>query len=298
MALEISLQPVRILDVDAAIVFADIMLPAEGMGFEIEFAPGPVVHNPIRSGRDVEALEVSDPYKNVSYVLDTIKALRQELTQLDSEGQRKAVIGFAGAPWTLACYLLDQGPFKHFHGTQVLAKKDPQMLELLLDKLCDCICNYLVAQHECGADAVQLFDTWAGNLSAEDYQRFALPHTIKIFESLKKVGCPCTLYINGSSHLLPKLKLSGADCISVDWRTGLTEASEILGDKIAIQGNLDPSELFGPQNELKLKTSQMLNSWQRSSGYIVNLGHGILPTTPRENAIEFINTAKQGWSNR
>lgn len=290
LALEVSLQPLRLFDMDAAIVFADILLPLESMGMKIDFNPGPKVERPLKTRSDIESLTLSDPSRTLHYVMKTIKELRQTLAP------EKTVIGFAGAPWTMACYILEQGPFKHFHGTQVFANEDPVAIHELLKKITQCTIDYLLAQYESGADVVQLFDSWAGNLSLEDYRRFALPYTQQIFAALKKTSRPSILYVNGSSHLLPAMCESGANCLSVDWRTSLAQAQSSFGERGSIQGNFDPSHLFGSVDEVAERTAQMLNSVKSRVGYIANLGHGVLQHTPRENVKAFVDGVKRGWT--
>lgn len=287
LAFEVSMQPMRYLDPDAAIVFADILLPAESLGIGIDFNPGPKIINPIKAPCDIRALELGDPWKKQSAVFNTIKRLRDTLSQ------EKAVLGFAGAPWTMACYLIDQGIIKHFQNTQCFAVQNPGAFAELLDKLTAQTIDYLLAQIESGADAVQIFDTWAGNLSLEDYKTLALPATQKIIYEIKKQkNTPVILYINGSSHLIKEMCKSGADCLSLDWRTPLAEVEKIVPKSIALQGNFDSTRLFASKDEVIKETKEMLASLERKTGYIANLGHGILPTTPRENAKGFVDTVK------
>lgn len=287
LAFEVSMQPMRFLDPDAAIVFADILLPAESLGIEIDFNPGPKIINPIKTPSDIRALSLEDPWKKQSAVFKTIKKLRETL---DGE---KAVLGFAGAPWTMSCYLIDQGIIKHFQNTQCFAAENPGAFFELQDKLVEQTICYLLAQIESGADALQIFDTWAGNLSLDDYKTFALPATQKIIAEIKRQkNTPVILYVNGSSHLISEMCNAGADCLSVDWRTPLSEIEKLIPKHISLQGNLDSTALFLKTEEIVRKTSEMLSSLQRKTGYIANLGHGILPTTPRENAKAFVDTVK------
>lgn len=287
LAFEVSMQPMQFLDPDAAIVFADILLPAESMGIEIDFNPGPKIINPIQNSSDIDALRTEDPWIKQASVFNTIKRLRETLPE------SKAVLGFAGAPWTMACYLIDQGIIKHFQNTQAFLRSNKESFKKLLDKLVEQTTSYLLAQIESGADAVQLFDTWAGNLSRDDYEAFALPATVEIVSNIKaKSNTPITLYVNGSSHILKEMCSSGVDCISLDWRTPIAEAEKIIPEGIAIQGNLDSTILYGSEQDVVEKTEQMLTSLKRKTGYIANLGHGILPTTPRENAKAFVETVK------
>ena len=295
LALEISMQPMRILAPDAAIVFADILLPAEMMGITIDFNPGPKVHTPIKSAADVSALRGGDPFTALSFVMQTISALRSTLASHSGPEGRPAVLGFAGAPWTMSCYLVDQGVQKHFQGTEVFAVQQPTAFKQLMQRLVDITSDYLLAQIESGADAVQLFDSWAGNLSLEEYRALALPFTQSIVAKVKKSGAPIILYANGSSHLLDAMIESGADCVSVDWRTPLADAQQRLGSRGTIQGNLNPCSLFGSREQVVAETRKMLASVPRKSGYIANLGHGILQQTPPENAKAFIDTVQAGW---
>lgn len=296
LALEVSMQPIRRLDMDIAIVFADILLPLEGMGIEIDFNPGPVIKNKISSESDISSL-THGAGDSIKYVPEVISLIKGELQKIDTpEEAKKDVVGFAGAPWTLACYISDQGPYKWFHGTEVFAKSQRKAFHQMLEKITDVIGDYVVAQVEAGAGAIQLFDTWGGMLNAECYKEFSLPYLNKIFERIRKANCKSMLYINGSCHLLPLLKTElHADGISIDWRMQINDAIEQLGDKFLVQGNFDPSDLFSTPQDIEQKTSTMLNGVHRKSKYIANLGHGIYQTTPVENAKTFIESVKKGW---
>ena len=294
LAFEVSMQPIRIFAPDAAIVFADILLPAQCLGIEVTFAPGPKVMNPIKTVDDLRSLKSDSPKGALSFVSETIRALRSELEQLDPH-ERKAVLGFAGAPWTMACYLLDQGPFKHFEQTVIFAKEHPKAFAKFLDQVAALTEEYLLCQVEAGADAVQLFESWGGILPLEDYRRFALPAAERIVSTLRRKGVPVIFYMNGSSHLLPAMQESGASCISIDSRTSLQQAREVLDHDMALQGNLDPTDLFLPKDEIFLRTREMIAQVPEKQRYIVNLGHGILQTTPRESVRTFIEAVKVGW---
>lgn len=301
LAKEISLLPLKFLDVDAVILFSDILIPVEAMGVEISFHPAPRITNPVKTTADISKLKSVLTDQSLAFVFHALEELRTELEQTQDNASKanqgkKALIGFAGAPWTLACYILDQGPFKHFQGTQVFAYQHRSAMHDLLAKLETVITSYLLRQIESGAQAVQLFDTWAGNLTAEDYQEFALPYTQRILAAVQSAGSPSILYVGNSSHLLPTLKTSGATCISVDARVPLQHAAQVLGEGIVLQGNFDPTHLFGPVEQVKTRTTQMISQIGRTAGYIANLGHGILPTTPPENALCFVNTVKVGWA--
>lgn len=297
LACEVTMQPIDAFNPDAAILFADILLPLEAMGLKIDFNPGPKVFNPIRSRADIEALLTKDRAQSLAYVSESLRLIRDALDRRAQQRgeERKALLGFAGAPWTMACYALDQQPYKHFEATQIFAARDQKALHLLLEKLAAVTTDYLLLQHEAGADAVQLFDSWAGNLSLADYERFALPYTQQILGALRARGCPTLLYANAAGHLLPAMAKSGADGISIDGRMPLASAEVIIGERLALQGNLDPTLLFADEAELRLRTKQMLTSLKRRTGYIANLGHGVLQHTPPERVQLFIDCVKEGW---
>lgn len=288
LAIEISLQPIRRFGVDAAIIFSDILLPLRAMGLEVEFNPGPRIHNPISTAAEASKLSAGGIVHKLKHVLQAIAGLKTALSET-----HVPVIGFAGAPWTLACYSIAQQEYKHFQGTQVWACQNERAADRLLTLYAETVSDYLLAQIESGASAVQLFDTWAGNLSIEDYRRFALPPTQLIVERVQQSGRPLILYVNGSSHLLPAMRESGATCLSVDWRTPLGEAA--MGWKGSLQGNFDPSHLFKPTDYVTEATARMLRSVNAEGAYIANLGHGVLPRTPIENVQAFVNTVKCGW---
>ena len=285
LAAEVSLQPLRILGVDAVIFFSDILIPVEAMGVGVELTDkGPEIANPIRAARDVDALRIPDPATEVPFVGSIIKNLRQELRD------EVPLIGFAGAPWTLASYMVEGGGSKSFAEIKSLAYREPRLLHALLDKLASTISSYLLFEIEAGAQVVQLFDTWAGELNRSDYEEFALPYTQKIFEAIGS-RVPRILYLNGCATLLESMATSGADVISIDWRISMAEARKRLGDRIAIQGNLDPCTLLGPPERIEARTKEILEQ-AGPVGHILNLGHGILPQTPVESARTFIETAK------
>src|SRR5262249_33554118 len=244
LAAEVSLQPYRILGVDAVIFFSDILIPIEAMGIDVSLTDkGPEIGNPIRGERDVSILRIPDPAAEVPFVGSIIRKLRSEL--------RDAVplIGFAGAPWTLASYMIEGGGSKNFAEIKTLAYREPRVLHALLDKLASTVSSYLLFQIESGAQVVQLFDTWAGELNREDYQEFALPDTQKIFDAIG-TRVPRILYLNGCSAILRWMATSGADVLSIDWRTSIGEARVRVGDGVAFQGNLDPCVLLGPKERI------------------------------------------------
>ena len=290
LALEISLQPLRAFRIDAAIVFSDIMLPAQALGFQIDFAPGPTVRNAVATPADVAALKRAPTDAAFRPICETLRALKRELINDAGNSPRRALLGFSGAPWTLASYLLDQGPFKHFHGTQVFAHSETAAFSRFTELLTELLADYVRAQAEAGADVIQLFDTWGGNLNLEDYRRFALPGIRRLVAEIQRAGALATVYVNGSSHLLPALAESGADCVSIDWRTTIDDVQRELPASMAVQGNFDPAWLFESAESVAKKTSAMVSSFSVRPGYVANLGHGVLQRTPPENVKCFVDT--------
>jgi uroporphyrinogen decarboxylase len=281
LAAEVSMQPYRILGVDAVIFFSDILIPIEAMGVDVFLTDkGPEIGNPIRSQRDVDVLRIPDPAAEVPFVGSIIKKLRSDLQN------QVPLIGFAGAPWTLASYMIEGGGSKNFAEIKSLAYRQPRVLHTLLDKLASTVSSYLLFQIESGAQVIQLFDTWAGELNRPDYEEFALPYTKKIFDAVGN-RVPRVLYLNGTSAILESMAASGADVISIDWRISIKEARQRVAGKVALQGNLDPCLLLGPKERLVQKTQEILEQ-AGPTGHILNLGHGILPPTPVENARAFI----------
>jgi uroporphyrinogen decarboxylase len=281
LAAEVSLQPYKVLGVDAVIFFSDILIPVEAMGVGVALTDkGPEIANPIRKQSDVDALRIPDPADEVPFVGSIIKKLRQDL-QNDVP-----LIGFAGAPWTLASYMIEGGGSKSFAEIKSLAYREPRVLHNLLDKLASTVSSYLLFQIESGAQVIQLFDTWAGELNRSDFEEFALPYTQKIFEAVG-TRVPRVLYINGCSAILESMARSGADVLSIDWRISMAEARRRVGDRVALQGNLDPCVLLGPKERITAKSREILEQ-AGPLGHILNLGHGILPPTPVENARAFI----------
>jgi uroporphyrinogen decarboxylase len=299
LAAEVSMQPYEILGVDAVIMFSDILVPVEAMGMKVDIieSKGPVLEDPIRTEAQVEKLIVPDPVETMPFVMETIRLLRKRLEH------EAPLIGFAGAPFTLASYMVEGGGTRNYAEIKRMMYREPMAIHRLLDKLADTIILYINAQIEAGAQVIQLFDTWAGELSAADYEEFALPYERKIFERIHRgssesaesagPGVPAILYINGCSHILEKMAASGANVLSVDWRIDLTEARRRTGDKVALQGNLDPCELLGTPESIAQSVKEILKKGG-GLGHIMNLGHGILPMVPVENARAFIETAKAG----
>ncbi|MFY9607716.1 MAG: uroporphyrinogen decarboxylase [Blastocatellia bacterium] len=287
LAVEVSLQPFRILGVDAVIMFSDILIPVEAMGQEVRLTEqkGPELPDPIRSLEQIDRLIIPDPVEKTGFVTEIIRTLRREL-----DGA-VPLIGFAGAPWTLAAYMIEGGGSKNYAQVKRMMFAEPAMLHALLDKISDTIILYLNAQIEAGAQVIQLFDSWAGELSPRDYVEFALLYEQKIFESLNREAVPAILYINGSGTFLEQMATCGADVLSIDWRVNLEAARARVGNGLTLQGNLDPCVLLSTAETVREKTNELI----RAGGgrrHILNLGHGILPMTPVENARAFIDAGK------
>lgn len=280
IAAEVTLQPVKALSVDAAIIFADILLPLEAMGLHLEFAEGegPVIHNPVRSLKDAERLRVAHPEQELGYVLKSLELVSEAL-----RGET-ALIGFAGAPFTLASYMIEGGSSRNYILTKKIMYEDTPTWELLMNKLTETLISYLLAQTRSGAQVIQLFDSWVGCLSPGDYREYVLPHTAKVFAALKEKGVPSIHFGTGTGDLLPSMREAGGDVIGADWRICLDDAWARIGaDKAAIQGNLDPVVLMAPWQAVRSRATDILARAAGRPGHIFNLGHGILPGTPVDN---------------
>jgi uroporphyrinogen decarboxylase len=281
LAVAVTLQPVDVIEVDAAILFSDLLLPFTPLGLRFDFVKGegPAVENPVRSAADVRRLRDVEPREALAHVLETIRLLRGEL-----EG-RVPLIGFGGAPFTLAAYAIEGGPSTSYTRTKTFMYSEPRAWHQLCDRFASLIADYMHAQIEAGVQAVQIFDSWAGALSRADYREFAQPHSRRIFESLAGTGVPLIHFGVGTGAILSELAEAGGDVIGVDWRLPLDEAWERLGDR-GIQGNMDPALLLGPADRIFAGASDVLNRARRRPGHIFNLGHGVLPGTPIERVQE------------
>jgi len=280
LAAEVTLQPVRALGVDAAILFADILLPLIPMGIDLEFAPGegPVIHSPVRSANDIERLRPVQVEQDLAHVLRAVRLVRGDLPA------PVALIGFAGAPFTLASYMVEGGASRDFRRTKQLMYTDVPAWHALMDKLATVLADYLVAQVRAGAQAVQLFDSWVGALSPDDYQAYAQPYSVRVLEAVSREGGPVIHFGTGTATLLELMRDAGGDVIGIDWRIPLDRAWERLGHGVAVQGNLDPAALLAPRPELERRVERILDQAGGRPGHIFNLGHGILPETPVEAA--------------
>ena len=285
LAAEVTLLPVEKLEVDAAIIFGDILLPLEGMGVYLEFSRdgGPVIRNPIRARADIERLRVIDPEEHVSFLLKAIEIVRQEL-----DG-RVPLIGFSGAPFTLASYLIEGGRSTSFSETKGLMFGLPSSWHLLMEKLTEVTIRYLRAQVHRGVQALQIFDSWVGCLSPWDYEAHVLPYSRRVLQEVGE-GVPLIHFTIGTGGYLHLIREAGGDVIGVDWRTELGEAWGRLGYDVGIQGNLDPSVLLGSSQTIEAYVRKILESAEDRPGHIFNLGHGVLPHTPVENAIFLVET--------
>jgi uroporphyrinogen decarboxylase len=279
---EITLQPLRRFDLDAAILFSDILLPLPGMGVEVAFNPGPKLARPVRTAGDVAALRPADPYETTPAAIEAVRLLRRALDPATP------LIGFAGAPFTIATYLVEGGGSKHFEAIKSLLFADPATAHRLLDVCAQTAAASLAAQVRAGAQAAMLFDTWAGLLAEEDYRTFALPHVRRVFDAVAGaaaamgVEVPRLYYAGNGGGLLESCRESGATVIGVDWRTDLRTARARLGPSFAVQGNLDPAVLLGPPDVVRARAGRVLEA-AGPRGHVFNLGHGILPSTPPDH---------------
>jgi uroporphyrinogen decarboxylase len=286
IASEITLQPIRRFGLDAAIVFSDILTPLVPMGVELTFTPGPHIGNPVREVVDLQRLRVPRPWAGTEYLNETLERVREAL---DPD---TALIGFCGAPWTLASYLVEGTTSRSFTKVKAFAHHWPEDFDRLVDLLADAMAAYLATQVESGAQAVQVFDSWVGALSAEDARRWALRPARRLLERLEHLGVPRIYFPNGGAHLLHDLPAMPCEVIGLDWKVDLRRAAVALPD-FALQGNLDPGALMGPDDEIRRLTREMLDRAPRT-GYIANLGHGITPDVP-VHAMEAFVTTVQGY---
>lgn len=273
LAAEVTLQPTRRFALDAAILFSDIMTPVEGMGITLDFSPGPVVTNPIRDAARIEELRVPDPEESVPFVLETVREVVGALPK------DVPLIGFAGAPFTLFCYLVEGRGSKTFSTAKSFLFAEPEASHQLLEKLADTMALYLGAQAAAGARALMIFDSWAGLLGPEQYRRFALPAVARVIEALKPLDVPLIYFPNQGATLLEDVATVDVDVVGVDWRLPLSKVRSLLGSRIAVQGNLDPAALFAPHDELKSQIDSVLAEAGGQPGHVFNLGHGIERTT-------------------
>ena len=300
LAAEVTIQPIDALGVDAAILFSDILIPVEAMGMKLEFfeKKGPVLNPRIRNEASVKKLAVPNPEEDMNFVLETIKILRRELNG------KVPLIGFSGAPLTMATYMIEGGTSKNFLQTKRMIFQTPDLYASLMDKVTQTVIEYLKSQIKAGAQAVQLFDTWAGVLSPGDYKKFALPYVKKAIDGIKNQGSgvslrpmggqgsedrtPIIYFVGECAGLLEEIKTCGADVIGIDWRINIDDAIKRLGSRFSVQGNLDPCALFLPKDKIRERIKEVLNRASFARGHIFNLGHGVLPETPVENVAAMV----------
>lgn len=286
-AAEVSVQPIEIVGSDAVIIFNDIMLPLENAGAQVEFTDrGPRINNPVRSGADLAALS-TNAVQSSQPVVGTIEAVRERV------GPDFPILGFVGAPWTLASYWVEGVMTKNYESIMSMRWGDPSTLDALLEHITEFATEYLRIQIEAGADGVQIFDSWGGILGAKDYERFSGKWIRKIIESVRDLDVPVIVYLNGVTPYLDTLKTLGADCISVDWRIGLEDARASLGDGVALQGNIDPLILYSNPDAIEAEVRRIFHDFPPQAGHVFNLGHGVLPKTPVENVRTLIEAVKQ-----
>lgn len=278
LACEVTLQPIRAFELDAAIIFADILLPLQGMGIDLEFAKneGPVISNPVRTRADIDAVRVIEPDQDVPYLLEAIRMVRAELAG------KVPLIGFSAAPFTLASYVIEGGGSRNYLHTKTLMYSDPEGWHRLMDKISEILIRYLNAQVTAGAEALQVFGSWDGCLSPEDYTEFVLPYTKKVIDGVDK-SVPLVNFSTGTGTYIDRVASAGGDVIGVDWKVGLDRAWETIGYDKAIQGNLEPVVLFSPRDYIRKRVREVLDQAGGRPGHIFNLGHGIILGTPVDN---------------
>lgn len=288
LSCEVTLQPIKAFELDAAIIFADILLPLQGMGIGLEFTKGmgPVITNPVRSRADIDAVRVIEPEEDVPYMLEAIKMVKGELNN------KIPLIGFAGAPFTLASYIIEGGGSKNYLHAKGLIYSDPEGWHKLMAKIAELTGRYLNAQIDAGVDVVQIFDSWAGCLGPDDYREFALPYTKQVIASVKG-RVPVINFSTNTGTYLEILKEAGGDVVGLDWKVQLDEAWATLGHDVAVQGNLDPTLLFGPADYLKKRIKEVLDRADGRPGHIFNLGHGIILGTPVDNVKILVDTVHE-----
>ena len=293
LAAEVTFQPIRRYGLDAAIIFSDILVPVEAMGIPLDYQPGPVLGKTIKTAADVDELKTPDPDVDMRFVMDAVRTFINGMPDTP-------LIGFAGAPFTLAAYMIEGGGSRHYAETKRFLYDQPKVARALLSKLSRTVADHLIAQAEAGCRALQLFDSWAGYLSRDDYLGFALPYTIDIVETVKraKPDVPMIVFPKGASACFPELAAIGADVLGVDWTYPLDEVHARTGGQVVLQGNLDPCVLFGPKENIERQVQRILNEARDLKGHIFNLGHGILPQTDPEHMGALVESVKRLGANR
>ncbi len=287
-ACKVTLLPIDLLGVDAAILFSDILIPIEAMGLTLNFTEkGPVIENPVRQKQDLERLIIPDPQEKLNFVLETIRLVKNELNG------NVPLIGFSGAPFTLMSYMVEGGTSKDLKNTRILLYQQPELAHAILEKLSQTMIQYINAQIDAGAEAIQIFDTWAGLLPFHDFKEFSLQYIQKIVAELNRQNIPIIVFAKGSSIFYQELLSSKADVISLDWNSDLSRVKAELGSQVAVQGNLDPFILYSDQKTIKRYVKKLLDSMKPFDGYIFNLGHGVLPDIPFDNIRFLVDCVKE-----
>jgi uroporphyrinogen decarboxylase len=289
LATEVTLQPIDLIGVDAAIIFSDILVIPEAMGMHLEMheGKGPVFPHPIRNEADAKNLKKIDPTGELKYVMDAVALTKKELNR------RVPLIGFSGSPWTLLAYMVEGQGSKNFSKAKHLIYNNPRLAHSLLDKIADAAAAYLSAKMDAGVNAVQIFDTWGGLLSQDDFEEFSLNYIRKIISLVKREDVPVIVFAKGVHFYLDKLAESGADVLGLDWTMNIGDVREKVGDKVALQGNMDPTILYADHEKIRREARKILKSFGHGSGHIFNLGHGILPDVRPENLKALVDFVKE-----
>jgi uroporphyrinogen decarboxylase len=286
---EVTIQPIDIIKTDAAIIFSDILVIPEAMGMHLEMieSRGPVFHHPIRNENDAKNLKKLDPVKDLKYVLDAVALTKKELNG------RVPLIGFSGSPWTLLTYMVEGKGSKNFSEVKKLIYHNPKLAHSILEQLSDGIAEYLSAKIEAGVNAVQIFDTWGGILSQKDFREFSLNYIESIISKIKRTNEPVIVFAKGVHYKLDEIAAAGADVVGLDWTMDIGEVRKKIGDKAALQGNMDPTVLYAPKETILKEVKKILSSFGNGSGHIFNLGHGILPDVDPEKATALVEFVKE-----
>lgn len=286
LAAEATLQPIRRFGMDAAVIFCDILVPAEAMGLavSIEEGVGPLLDPPVRTAEDVEALRDFDAATATGFLAEALRLVRAEL------GEERAMLGFCGAPFTLASYMVEGRSSRNYETTKALMLGQPELFDRLVERIVDNSLGYLALQVEAGADAIQIFDSWGGSLDAATWRARMQGPITRMVRATQDLGVPVILYVNGCSHLLEAMVETGADVLSIDWRVDPVEAVRRTGGKVALQGNMDPVALFAPPDAVRREAQRTLAAFEGAPGHIFNLGSGILPKTPLESTTALWDT--------
>ena len=290
LAAEVTVQPVDLIGVDAAIIFSDILVVPEAMGMKLvveEGKGGPRFPSPLRSKTDIDKLSSQNVTSSLRYVFDAIRLARKRLNN------RVPLIGFAGSPWTIASYMVEGRNPRDFRHIKELIYSNPRDAHALLEKLTTALITYLNAQIEAGAQALQIFDTWGGVLGQEEFEEFSLQYISRIIGSLKRKDTPIIVFCKNCGHSLEKIANTGADVVGLDWTTDMAKARKLIGSYVSLQGNLDPTILFSTPERIESGVKSVLKKFGKGNGHVFNLGHGILPETPVENVKTFVNAVKK-----